>query len=190
MISRVLLADDSPHAQRIGARILIEEGFEVELAADGQLVYPALDRFSPDVVIVDVFLPNRSGYEICHWIKTNPRHQGIRVVLTAGLLEPFSEAQARAAGCDAIIKKPFEASEVLNTIRPLAQAAQFSRGLFAADVETQATPISRPTHVPSAVAKPEIDPERIRAAVTLALEASMPTIIKEVSERVLIALGH
>ena len=153
-------------------------------------MYPALDRFSPDVVIADVFLPNRSGYEICHWIKTNPRHRAIRVVLTAGLLEPFNEAQAKAAGCDAIIKKPFEASEVLNTIRPLAEAAQFARGLFASELETRTTPISRPAHTATAVVRPEVDPERIRAAVTLALEASLPTIIKEVSERVLIALGH
>jgi len=189
LIARILLADDSPHAQRIGARILREEGFDVELATDGQDVYPALDHFCPDVVIADIFLPNRSGYEICHWIKTNPRHQAIRVVLTAGLLEPFNEAHARDAGCDAIIKKPFEASEVIHTIRPLAEAAQFSRGLFAADVYPQASPV--PRHLPSAnVARPEVDPERIRAAVTLALEASMPTIIKEVTERVLIALGH
>ncbi len=189
MIARILLADDSPHAQRIGARILSEEGFDVEQIADGQAVYPALDRFSPDVVIADVFLPNRSGYEICHWIKSNPRHQAIRVVLTAGMLEPFSEAQAKAAGCDAIIKKPFEASEVIHTIRPLAEAAQHSRGLFAAEFEFEATPITR--FAPgSIVVQPEVDPERIRAAVTLALEASMPTIIKEVTERVLIALGH
>lgn len=190
MIARVLLADDSPHAQRIGARILREEGFDVELAADGLDVYPLLDRFIPDVVIADVFLPNRSGIEICHWIKTNPRHQAIRVVLTAGILEPFNEAQARDAGCDAIIKKPFEATEVLSTIRPLAEAAQYSRGLFAAEVDTQATPISYPRLPRQGVAKPEVDPERIRAAVTLALEASMPAIIKEVTERVLIALGH
>ena len=189
MIARVLLADDSPHAQRIGARILAGEGFDVEQVSDGSAVYPALDRFSPDVVIADVFLPNRSGYEICHWIKTHPRHRAIRVVLKAGLLEPFSESQAKAAGCDAIIKKPFEASEVLHTIRPLAEAAQYSRGLFAAELDLQVTPVSR--FAPSAnVAQPEVDPERIRAAVTLALEASMPTIIKEVTERVLIALGH
>ena len=112
------------------------------------------------------------------------------MVLTAGILEPFNEAQARDAGCDAIIKKPFEATEVLSTIRPLAEAAQYSRGLFAAEVEIQATPISYPKLPRQGVAKPEVDPERIRAAVTLALEASMPAIIKEVTERVLIALGH
>lgn len=185
MTARVLLADDSPHAQRIGARILIEEGFDVEIASDGREVYPALDRFLPDVVIVDVFLPTRSGFEICHWIKTHPRHKATRVVMTAGLLEPFNEAQAQATGCDAIIKKPFEASEVLRIIRPLAEAAQFSRGLFAADTDLQLPPVAGPKPI-----RTEVDPERIHAAVKMALEASMPAIIKEVTERVLVALGH
>lgn len=189
MTARVLLADDSPHAQRIGARILSEEGFDVEIATDGVEVYPALDHFEPDVVIADVFLPSRSGYEICHWIKSNPRYRDIRVVLTAGLLEPLNEELARDAGCDAIIKKPFEASEVIDTIRPLAEAAQYSRGLFASDVDAQTMPISRPG-LSNQAARPEPDPERIRAAVRLALEKSMPAIIKEVTDRVLIALGH
>lgn len=189
MTARVLLADDSPHAQRIGARILAGEGFEVEIASDGREVYPALDSFSPDVVIVDVFLPTRSGFEICHWIKTHPRHNATRVVMTAGLLEPFDESLALDAGCDAIIKKPFEASEMVQTIRPLAEAAQYSRSLFAVDADVQTTPVSRPNPGP-VPARAEVDPERIHAAVRLALEASMPTIIKEVTERVLIALGH
>ncbi len=174
----------------MGARILTEEGFDVELIADGQLVYQALDHFVPDVVLVDVFLPTRSGYEICHWIKSNYRYQGMGVVLTAGLLEPFNEEEARNAGCDAFIKKPFEASEVLNTIRPLAEAAQYSRGLFAEEFDDQIPPISRPNQPVPPVAKPEVDPERIRAAVSLALKTSMPAIIKEVTERVLLALGH
>ncbi len=156
---------------------------------DGRGVYPALDRFVPDVVLVDVFLPTRSGFEICHWIKSNPRHQAIRVVLTAGLLERFDEDKAQAMGCDAIIKKPFEATEVISTIRPLAEAAQYSRGLFAADTDAQHTATSRPAPGPNPVAVPA-DQEQIRAAVRLALEASMPAIIKEVTERVLIALGH
>lgn len=189
MIARILLADDSPHAQRIGARILKEEGFDVEIASDGREVYPLLDHFAPDVVIVDVFLPTRSGLEICHWIKSHPRHQVIRVVMTAGLLEPFNEEQAQAAGCDAIIKKPFEASQMIQTIRPLAEAAQFSRGLFASDADIQLAPVPGSSDGDQPP-PPEVDSERIRAAVRLALEASMPNIIKEVTERVLIALGH
>ncbi len=187
MTPRILLADDSPHARRIGARILAEEGFDVDLATDGAEVYPALEYFDPDVVIADVFLPNRSGLEICHWIKTNQRFRAMRVVLTAGLLEPFNEPQAMAAGCDAIIKKPFEASEMLRTLRPLIEEAQHARGLFAAEEEMGGP---EPGLGIEPVVRADVDPEKIRAAVKLAMEASMPAIIKEVTERVLIALGH
>lgn len=191
MSLRILLADDSSHAQRLGSRILIEEGFEVELAADGHAAYESLDSFHPEVVIVDVFLPQRSGYEVCHWIKSNPRYQSMRVVITAGLLEPIDEPKAQAAGCDGIIKKPFEASEVIRLIRPLAEAAYFARGLFAAEVsEAARKEMPAPNLFQGAVAAPVVDPERIRAAVTVALEAAMPAMIKEVTERVLIALGH
>jgi DNA-binding response OmpR family regulator len=187
LTARILLADDSPHAQRIGARILAEEGFDVEVVSDGRQVYPALDHFSPDVVIVDVFLPTRSGFEICHWIKTHHWYKNTtRVVLTAGMMEPFDEAQAADLGCDAIIKKPFEASQMLGIVRPLAEAAQFSRGLFASEAEIA---VSASSSIPRPI-RADVDPERIQAAVKHALEASMPAIIKEVTERVLIALGH
>lgn len=170
-------------------RILAGEGFDVEVVKTGQEVYPALNRFDPDLVIADVFLPERSGYEISHWIKTNPMHHAVRVVLTAGMMEPIDEEHARSAGCDAILKKPFEASEMLATIQPLIQAAKLARGLFAADADPAKSTGNRP--IPSGpVPRPEIDPDRIKAAVTLALEAALPAMIEEVTERVLVALGH
>lgn len=186
MIGRVLFADDSPHAQRLGLEILTKEGFEVELVRDGQTVYPALDDFDPDVVLVDVFLPGRSGYEICHWIKSTPRFEAMRVVLTAGLMEPLDADAARSAGADAILKKPFEASEVLKTVAPLVEAAQYSRGLFPAPL-----PRAEAGSFPQPHAAGEgLNPEKIQAAVAHAMEAALPAMIKEVTERVLIALGH
>ncbi len=147
MTARILFADDSPHAQRIGLGILSKEGFEVELVVDGQAVYPALEDFDPDVVIVDVFLPSRSGYEICHWIKTNPR---------------------------------------LEATRPLAEAAHHSRGLFAAGFpRASAVSAVLPPANPA-----QLDPAQIQAAVAMAMEAALPAMIKEVTERVLVALGH
>lgn len=185
MTPRILLADDSPHAQRIGRDILINEGFEVELAHDGLVTYPLLEDFDPDVVLVDVFLPHRSGYEVCHWVKTNPRTQAARVVLTAGVLEPLDPQLAESVGADAILKKPFEVSEVLSTIRPLAEAAQLDRGLFAGSLPRAQA--SGSVHPP---VRGELDPEKIEKAVAAAIEASLPNMIKEVTQRVLIALGH
>jgi CheY-like chemotaxis protein len=197
-MNRILLADDSPHAQRMGERILREEGFEVVTVTDGDTALVRLKDVDPDLVLADAFLPRKSGYQLCELIKGQPRHRHVRVVLTAGLLEPFDEAEARRAGCDAIIKKPFEASVVVETIKPLVEAASFARGLFAermaAEVNAQRA-ITGACQQPAAESapateRPDIDPERVRAAITIALDRALPAMIEEITERVLVALGH
>jgi len=190
-MSIILLADDSPHAQRMGERILREEGFQVVSLTDGETALLRLADVDPDLVIADVFLPGRSGFELCRHIKTHHRH--VRVILTAGMLEPFDEAEALRAGCDAILKKPFEASVVMSTIQPLIHDAQLARGLFAeAIAATQAVPVvSEPTAQASgASATGPPDPQRVEAAITLALDAALPALVREITERVLVALGH
>ena len=193
-MSRILLADDSPHAQRMGERILREEGFEVVSLTDGDAAMLRLADVDPDLILADVFLPGKSGLDICRYVKNEPRFKHVRVVLTAGLLEPFDEEEAKRAGCDAILKKPFEASKVVSTIAPLVKEAQLARGLFADQITSapastlQAEPVAPP--VPPPPPEPQIDPERVRAAITLALDAALPAMIQEITERVLIALGH
>jgi CheY-like chemotaxis protein len=186
-MSRILLADDSPHAQRMGERILREEGFEVVSLTDGDVALLRLADVDPDLILADVFLPGKSGLELCRHVKNDPTQRHIRVVLTAGLLEPFDEEEAVRAGCDAILKKPFEASKVMETIHPLVKEAQLARGLFAEVLASAAATasVSAPAAVPH-----EIDPERVRAAITLALDAALPAMIHEITDRVLIALGH
>ena len=184
-MSIILLADDSPHAQRMGERILREEGYEVVSLTDGNTAALRMADVDPDLVIADAFLPGMNGFDLCRYAKT--RHPHVRVILTAGLLETFNEEEARMVGCDAILKKPFEASVVTETIRPLVQEAQLARGLFSS-ATTQAEPVSDAPPPPPPAAPP--DPERIQAAVTLALEAALPQLIREITEKVLVALGH
>lgn len=185
-MSRILLADDSPHAQRMGERILREEGFEVVSLTDGETVMLRLRDVDPDLIIADVFLPLKSGFDLCRYVKGGARYPHTRIVLTAGLLEPFDEDEARKAGCDAIVKKPFEASAMLSVIKPLLAEAQAARGIFADVIaKVAAEPAPQPAHAAPA---PPPDPERVRAAVTLALDAALPALIDEITERVLIAL--
>jgi CheY-like chemotaxis protein len=183
-MSVILLADDSPHAQRMGERILREEGFEVVSVTDGETALRRMADADPDLVIADVFLPGRSGFELCRTMKSKYRH--IRVILTAGLLEPFDEEEARRAGSDAILKKPFEASVVMQTIRPLVNDAQLARGLFA---EAIAAALPTDNDVAKPVTTP-LDPARVEAAITLALDAALPGLVREITEKVLVALGH
>ncbi len=186
-MSRILLADDSPHAQRMGERILREEGFEVASVTDGDTALLRLADVDPDLVIADVFLPGKSGFDICRYVKAHPRHRHARVVLTAGQLEPFNEDEALLAGCDAILKKPFEASVVLAAIQPLIAAAQLDRGTLP---PPSPDPVPAPLAAPAIPALPPPDPERVRAAVTLALDAAMPAMIDELTHRVLSAFAQ
>jgi DNA-binding response OmpR family regulator len=188
-MSRILLADDSPHAQRMGERILREEGFEVVTVTDGETALIRLRDVDPDLVMADVFLPHKTGYEICHYIKNHARYQHTRVVLLAGLLEPVDEAEAARVKADAVLKKPFEASAVLASVRPLVEAAQAARGTAEPQPDTQPEPLASVTPPPPA-APAEIDVERVRAAVTVALDRAMPALIDEITERVLVALGQ
>jgi CheY-like chemotaxis protein len=185
-MSTILLADDSPHAQRMGERILREEGFSVASVTDGETALLRLSDVDPDLVIADVFLPGRDGFDLCRAIKGSHRH--VRVVLTAGMLETFDEEEARRAGCDAILKKPFEASLVMDTLRPLIHDAQLARGLFA-EALAGAQPVA-PPHAAPPVSSAAPDPERVEAAITLALDAALPALVREITEKVLVALGH
>jgi CheY-like chemotaxis protein len=193
-MTRILLADDSPHAQRMGERILREEGFEVVTVTDGQTAMLRLADVDPDVVFADVSLPRKSGYDICREVKQRPRHKHVRVILTAGLLETFDDAQAAAVQCDGILKKPFEASLMMDTLKPLVEGAQKDRGEYGPSFALEhdgVVPVKVVTDLADlAPSLSEVDVERVRAAVTLALDAALPAMIDKITEQVLVALGY
>ena len=108
-MSRVLLVDDSPHAQRMGERILSDDGYEVVTVSNADSALIRLEDVDPDVVIADTVMPGRTGYEICQYLRMNPRHRHVRVILTAGVLEPFDDAQVKRVEADGTLRKPFEA---------------------------------------------------------------------------------
>ena len=184
-MSRILLVDDSPHAQRMGERILSEEGYEVVTVSNADSALIRLDDVDPDVVLADTVMPGRTGYDICQYLKMSPRHRYVRVVLTAGVLEVFDEERAKQVQADGTLKKPFEASALLAAVKPLAEAAGKDRAA--------ASPES-PAGVQAPVAKVEVpfvavvDAEHVRAAVTVALDASLDTMVEQITQRVLAAL--
>ena len=173
-MSVILLADDSPHALRMGQRILTEEGHQVECVSDGESAALRLPDVDADVVIADAHLPGLSGIELCRCIKSSSRY--VRVILTAGSLEELDEAAAQRAGCDAILRKPFEASVMAETLAPLLAAVRRDRQLL--------------TTAKSSTPAPVVAPDDIRAAVERAVERELPRLLDELTQRVLLALGH
>jgi CheY-like chemotaxis protein len=183
-MTRILLADDSPHAQRMGEQILSEEGFEVVTVSDGDSALLRLEDVDPDLVLADVAMPHRTGYEICQYVKISPRHRHARVLLTAGVKDAVDEAEARRVQADGIVQKPFEASVLIGAIKPLVELAVKERG---PERPAPAPPDKRTAPKLPVVAL--VDAERVRAAVTVALDASMPGLVEEITEKVLIALS-
>src|SRR5580704_13089170 len=114
-MSAILLADGSPHARRMGEKILEDEGYDVVCVADGGAALKMLADIDPDLLIAEASLAGCSGWELCRRMKTRRRH--IRVILTAGILEPLDQDEGRRAGCDAMIRKPFEATAFLELVR-------------------------------------------------------------------------
>jgi CheY-like chemotaxis protein len=184
-MSRILLVDDSPHAQRMGERILSEEGYEVVTVSNADSALIRLEDVDPDVVLADTVMPGRTGFEICQYLKMSPRHRHVRVVLTAGVLEALDEAQVKAVAADGTLKKPFEASVLLATVKPLAEAAVAEKGDSGPVQKPRATE-ARPAVAPFIAV---VDAEQVHAAVTVALDAAMGTIVDEIAQRVLAALS-
>lgn len=171
-MSRILLADDSPHAQRMGERILRDEGHEVITVSDGLVAMLRLKDADPDLIIADISMPEVSGYQICEYVKNNG---GEPVFLTAGAVEPVDEEEVVRVGADGVLKKPFEASILLDAINKAAANLKLKTG----------TP--RAPAVPRSVVV--LDPEQVRAAVTVALDAALPALVDEVTAKVMAALA-
>jgi CheY-like chemotaxis protein len=183
-MSRILLVDDSPHAQRIGERILTEEGYEVVTVSNADSALIRLEDVDPDVVLADTVMPGRTGYEICQYLKMSPRHRHVRVILTAGVLEDFNEEQVQRTGADGTLKKPFEASALVAAVKPLASAAEADRAQ-GSGIKDQGTAAPRAAALPFVAV---VDEEQVKAAVTVALDASMESMVEEIARRVVAAL--
>jgi len=191
-MSRILVVDDSPHAQRMGERILTEEGYEVVTVSNADSALIRLEDVDPDVLIADTVMPGRTGFEICQYLKMSPRHKHVRVILTAGVLEPFDQEKVRQVMGDGTLKKPFEATALLAAVKPLAEAAVAARAAAGSAGPKSAGQGSGAKGPAAGAAAPFIavvDPEQVRAAVTVALDAAMSTMVDEITSRVTAALS-
>jgi response regulator RpfG family c-di-GMP phosphodiesterase len=138
-------------------------------------------------VVADTVMPGRTGYDLCQYIKMNPRLRYVRVILTAGVLEPLEDDQVRRVEADGALKKPFEASVLLATVKPLAEAATKARAEMGG--ASAANAVEKGPEAPAIPFVAVVDREQIRAAVTVALDASMDAMVEEITRRVVSALS-
>ncbi len=119
MSRTILLADDSLTIQKVVELTFADTDYDVVSLSSGDDLLRKLDEVSPDLVICDIIMPGRDGYDVCQEIKSDPGTLHIPVILLSGTFEPFDRDRALAAGCSEIITKPFEARKLVDTVERL-----------------------------------------------------------------------
>jgi len=124
-VPRILVADDNSNLHRMVALALKDAGVEVVAVGNGEAAVRKIAEIKPDLVLADIFMPVRSGYEVCEFVKHDPRFSSTPVVLLIGAFDPFDEREAQRVQADGILKKPFVPPDaLLRTVTDLlAQSA-------------------------------------------------------------------
>jgi CheY-like chemotaxis protein len=128
----ILIADDSPIIQRKAQKILQDEGFEVETVSNGVAAVKKLPALRPVLVLADVSMPGKDGYEVCEFVKTSEELLQVPVLLVGSDLEPYDEQRGAQVRADGIIKKPFTPQDLITIVTKFtgpceAQAPQPAR---------------------------------------------------------------
>jgi PAS domain S-box-containing protein len=115
--SNILIVDDLPEELRLLSQILSHKGYVVHTASNGQLALQLIHANPPDLILLDIFMPGMSGYEVCQQLKADPSTQAIPVLFLTSLTDTASKIEGFEVGGVDYIIKPFQAEELLVRIR-------------------------------------------------------------------------
>src|SRR5919206_1481423 len=120
----LLLADDSVTIQRVIELTFADEDVKVIAVSDGDQAIARLEASPPDIVLADIGMPGKNGYEVAQYIRQSPKLSHIPVVLLTGAFEPVDQARVTEAGCDGVLAKPFEPQLVIGRVKELLANAK------------------------------------------------------------------
>jgi CheY-like chemotaxis protein len=112
-VATILVADDNSNIQKMVSLVFEEKGVRVVAVGNGEAACRKIPEVHPDLVLADVFMPVRNGYEVCEFVKHDPQFAEIPVVLLVGAFDPLDEKEAQRVGANGVLKKPFVPPEPL-----------------------------------------------------------------------------
>ena len=119
MPKKILLADDSITIQKVISITFASEDYDLIIVGDGDAAVAKIKEVKPDLIVADVAMPGKTGYEVCEIIKQDPGLRHIPVILLSGTFEPLNDKEARRVKADDHIVKPFESQELIEKVKNL-----------------------------------------------------------------------
>jgi DNA-binding response OmpR family regulator len=117
--SKILIVDDEPNIVLSLEFLMKQAGFEVRTVGDGQAALDAIEAEPPDLVLLDVMLPGKTGFEVCQAIRANPDWRSVRVIMLTARGREIDREKGQALGADDYITKPFATREVVTKVQAM-----------------------------------------------------------------------
>ncbi len=137
-MAKILVADDNSNIQKMVSLALKDQGIDVVAVGNGEAAVRKISDVRPDLVLADVFMPVRNGYEVCQYVKTNSALSHIPVILLVGAFDPLDEQEAQRVGADGVLKKPFVPPDPLIS---MVKSALARAGVSISGAPTQPPPL-------------------------------------------------
>ena len=174
----ILLADDSMTAQNMAKKILSEAGYEVTTVSNGAAALKKIAEKTPDLVILDIYMPGYTGLEVCERVKRAATTANMPVLLSVGKLEHYREQDATDVRADGVIVKPFEATELVTIVTNVILGASGATMDAATRLPTPPAAIQ-----PVAIqASPAAEPELLPALGSGIYEVAAPNLESQVQD--------
>jgi DNA-binding response OmpR family regulator len=119
MTKKILIVDDEPNIVLSLEFMMKKEGFAVAVAADGDAALEQVATFGPDLVLLDVMMPKKSGYEVCQILRADPAQVALKIVMLTAKGRETEVAKGIALGADAYVTKPFSTKDLVAQVKTL-----------------------------------------------------------------------
>jgi CheY-like chemotaxis protein len=148
-VAKILVADDNSNIQKMVGLALKDHGIEVVAVGNGEAAVRKISDIRPDLVLADVFMPVRNGYEVCQYVKQDASLAHIPVILLVGAFDPLDEQEAQRVGADGVLKKPFVPPDpLISMVKSALVRAGVAHAGFAPAKPVLEAPVEAPAPAP------------------------------------------
>jgi DNA-binding response OmpR family regulator len=117
MVKTVLVVEDEPNIVLSLEYVIKKAGYEVRVARDGEEALKAVEEAAPDLILLDVMIPKRDGYDVCQTIRANPAWNDVNIIMLTARGREVEREKGLALGADAYITKPFSTRELTDRLK-------------------------------------------------------------------------